>query len=671
MKISSGTKSGKRRFLLWLVTSFGLLLAMAGASLICLPKILSSDLARPWMLGVVKPMIAPGSLSVDHFSFAWDQPVMISGFQIRDQDGTLVIDSKKVTLSRTLWQILQDPNDMGTLSFEEAVIDIKREPDGTINLVRALGSLIKPHAERDFAIEIRKSTLKVMTPELHEPFVSNDADVLIDMPESPAPLSFSLNANAAGARKAKFALSLNGKIQRWTDKSVAILAEFDRWPIAGNGLGLGATAWATGRVSVTEGPAEYHIKPEIRADIHWSDAANLPDYMTALDRFQMQSDIRASIDPKVDISLNDTKLYLPGIDLAIQGKATDLSGEKAAIDFKGAVSVNSSKIQELLSKSGSEPMELEMTPIVFSVSGPIDKTELKAIQANLNTEIKRFKSGGIQLGAMRLDMKWANGLLAIAPIDTTINDGQLHLEPIVEMTPDAKPARLKLGSKTTLTRMSLDQITSQNYMVYPAPALASATKVNGFISAKIHDGVIPIMDQSIPMSLKGDMSFEDFKFGPGPWLLSLTQSVGLPPPPSFSLDQPIEFDIQGDRVIQHGLSIPIGQLTRLDFSGSVTFKKELDLIVEVPVTPTLLQNVPLFRSFLGEELFKIPIRGTIDNPEIDKTAFEATMKQLGENLKNRAVDTGLDMLFNGIMRGKIPRPLPNGNNPPGLQVPKP
>ena len=93
-------------------------------------------------------------------------------------------------------------------------------------------------------------------------------------------------------------------------------------------------------------------------------------------------------------------------------------------------------------------------------------------------------------------------------------------------------------------------------------------------------------------------------------------------------------------------------------------------MVQVPVTPTMLQNVPLFRSFLGTEQFKIPIRGTLDKPEVDKEALDLTMKQLGENLKNRAVDTSLDMLFNGILRGKVPRfiPGPNGGQQP---VPQP
>ena len=662
-------KPRKRNLLLWTGLCIGLIIAGTGIGLLSLPGILSADWMKPRILGVVKPLIAPGSLSVDKFQFGWDQPLVMSGFQIRDQDGTVVIDSKTVKLSRTLWQLIEDPDDMGTLSLEEAVIDIKREPDGTINLIRALGSLIKPNAGRDFAIEIRKSTLKVMTPELFEPFVSNTADILIDLPQSPGPLSFSLDASAAGARKAKFALSVHGKIQRWTDKSVEIQAEFDRWPIAGNSMGIGATAWATGRVIVTEGPKQFHIQPKIRADIQWSDSSNLPSFLTAVDRLQLQSDIRASIDPTVDISLKDTHLFFPGIDATLQGKATDVSGVKAAIDLNGSVKVDSTKIKELLANSDTAPVELEMTPIQFAAHGPIGKNELKAMQANLNTKVKRFKSGGIQLGEMDLDVKWLDGVLAVAPIDTTINDGRLHIEPLIEMTADAKPARIKLGAKTTLTRMSLDQLTSQNYMVYPAPALASATRVNGFISAKISDGVIPLADKSIPLSLKGNMAFDDVQFGPGPWLLNLTQSVGLPPPPTFSLDQPIQFEIQGDRVIQHGLSIPIGQLTRLDFSGSVTFKKELDLIVEVPVTPTLLQNVPLFQSFLGQEQFKIPIRGTLDKPEVDKTAFDATMKDLGEKLKNRAVDTGLDMLFNGILRGKVPRFIPNPNDPP--PVPKP
>ena len=653
----------KRRFLLWVGVLLGGLLVLAGAGVIGLPQVLSSGWMRPKILGVIKPMIAPGALSVERFEITWDKPLVMHGFQIRDQDGTVVIDSKKVMLSRNLWQLIMDPNDMGTMSFDEAVMDVRREADGTINLVRALGKLIEPKAERDFAIVIRKSTLKVFSPELFEPFVSNDAEVLIDLPKSPAPLGFQLDASGAGARKAKFGLSIRGTIERWTDKSVDIVAEFDRWPIAGSGMGVGATAWATGRVKVTEGPKTYHIQPKVRADIQWSDSADLPAIVKAVDRFQLQSDIRAAIEPTVEISLKETHVDFPGIDVALQGKAADVGGAKAAVDFNGHVKIDSARIKELMAKNEAGPVDIEISPILFSAKGPLAKKELQAMQASFSTDVKHIKTGGIQLGALKLDARWADGQLAIAPIDTTVNDGRLHLEPKVEMTADAVPARVLLGPRTTLTRMSLDTITSQNYMVYPAPALASATTVAGFISAKISDGVIPLADKSRPLSLKGDMAFEDVRFGPGPWLLNLTQSVGLPPPPTFAIDQPIQFEILGDRVIQHGLSIPVGQLTRLDFSGEVTFKKQLDLMVQVPVTPTMLQNVPLFRSFLGTEQFKIPIRGTLDKPEVDKEAFDLTMKQLGENLKNRAVDTSLDMLFNGLLRGKVPRFIPGPNDP--------
>lgn len=663
----STTEKKRRHLILWLGLLLGSVLVVAFGALIALPEILSSQWVKPQIIAVINPVLNPGQISIDSFGFSWDKPLRLQGLQLRDKDGTVVIDSQEVTLSRNLWQLIQDPDDMGTMTFDHAEMDIRREDDGTINLVRALGKLITPKAEKDFAIVIRQSTLKVNAPQLNEPFVSHDAEVLIDLPKAPAPLSFMLEASADGARKSRFGLSVKGKLERWTDKSVDVLAEFDRWPIAGNALNIGATAWATGRAKVTGGPDEYHVVPRIRADVRWSDADNLPDWITAIDRLQAQTDIRVSVEPVVNLTLKDTQISVPGVSLEVAGKAMDLAGTAKNVDLKGSVTIDSAKLKELTSKNSSEPIDLKISPIQFAAKGPVNEKEREQLVASLKTEVASLKTGGIQIGDMKLELNWRDGKLTIAPIDTNINDGRLHLEPIVQMTNDGMPGSVRLGPQTTLSRMSLDQITSQNYMVYPAPALASATRVDGFISAKISEGVIPLSDKSVPFSLKGDMAFEDVRFGPGPWLLNLTQSVGLPPPPTFAIDQPIAFEIVGDRVIQHGLRIPIGELTQLDFSGSVTFKKELDLLVEVPVTPSLLQTVPLFQSFLGQESFKIPIRGTLDKPEVDKTAFDANMKQLGENLKNKAVETGLDMLFNGVLGGRVPRFIPNPNQPPQPQ----
>lgn len=631
--------------------------------LISLPGILNSAWIKPQLLARVNPIVSPGEVSISQFEFSWEKPLIMKGLQLRDQDGTVVIDAEEVHLSRNLWQLVHDPDDLGTMKFRNAVMDVRREADGTINLVRALGHLITPKAEKDFAIVIQNSTLKVSAPQLNEPFISNDADVLIDLPKAPKPLSFLLDASASGARKARFSLSVRGKLERWTDKSVEVLAEFDRWPIAGSGLGFGATAWATGRTRITGGPDQYHILPKIRADIRWSDEDSLPSLLTAVDRIQLQSDIRASIDPEVSLSLKDTLISIPGVNLSIDGGANAIDGSNATIDLKGNVRVDAEKLRELTSKTTEQPLDLQITPIEFSAKGPISEKERNKLAASLRTKVQSMKTAGITLGEMPVEVSWNNGKLNIAPIDTTINDGRLHVEPMVEMTSDGMPGRIRLGKNTSLSRMSLNQLTTQNYMVYPAPALASATQVDGFISAKISDGVIPISQKDIPFYLKGDMAFEDVRFGPGPWLLNLTQSVGLPPPPTFSIDQPIAFEIEGDRVIQQGLRVPIGELTTLDFSGAVKFNKELDLVVEVPVTPNLLQNVALFQSFLGKESFKIPIRGTLDKPEVDQTQFDTNMKQLGENLKNRAVETGLDMLFNGVLGGRVPRFIPNPNQP--------
>lgn len=661
-------KTWFRTFLIWSAAFLGILLCIALLAVIQLPRLLETPFVTGKILDAVAPLAAPGRITVDRFRFDWNGPVIMEGFRLHDQDDTVVIASEQVQLSRTLWQIINDPDDLGTMTFRKAVMDIRRESDGTINLVRALGKLIDPNAERDFAIVIADSDLTVHSPEMPEPFVSKDADVEIDLPKAPKPLGFSLTASGLGARKVKFALSARGQIQRWTDKSVDIVAEFDRWPFVGSGMGLAATAWLTGRVHVTEGPSRYHVVPDIRADVQWQDSEDLPKLLTAVDRMRLKADIRASYDPKVDVALEKTEIGLPGMVVNLRGSASDLNGPKAAADLSGELAVDPARIGEILATSDMGKVRFAMTPLKFQASGPVNRKEVSKIQASMATRVSDIDLDGIQVGDIVLDMKWNDGKILIAPIDTTVNDGRLYVEPVVEMTEDAMPARVRLGPNTTLTRLSLSPLISEKVMVYPAPALASATRVDGFISARITDGVIPVMDRGTDLSLKGDMAFEDVRFGPGPWLLNLTQSVGLPPPPTFSLDRPIDFEIVKDRVIQHGLSIPIGQLTRLDFSGAVTFDQKLDLLVQVPVTPTLLQNVALFRSFLGTEVFRIPIRGTIGRPEVDQAAFDANMKQLGENLKNRAVDTSLDMLFNGILGGRVPRfiPVPGRDaQPPG------
>lgn len=658
-------KPRRRSWRVWLAAIAGLAICTAILAVILLPRILQSPFGTQRILDVLAPMSAPGKITVERFRFDWNRPVVMEGFRLHDQDGSVVIASEEVQLSRTLWQIVNDPNDMGTLSFRKAVMNIRREADGKINLVRALGSLIDPKAEKDFAIVIADSQLTVHSPEMPEPFVSHDADVEIDLPKAPKPLGFSLTASGEGARKVKFSLAARGQIQRWTDKSVDIVAEFDRWPFVGSGMGLAATAWVTGRIHVTEGPKSFHVVPDIRADLQWQDSEDLPKLLTAIDRFRFRTDLRATYEPTVNVTFDDTKLGLPGLDIGLKGSASDLTGEAATVNIGGEVKVDPAKIGEILANSDMGKVKFAMTPLTFQATGPVDKKALNRLQASIETRVSEIDLDGIQVGDIALNMKWQDGKVAIAPIDTTVNDGRLFVEPTVEMTEDALPARVRLGPNTTLTRLSLSPLISEKVMVYPAPALASATKVDGFISARILDGVIPVTDRNTELSLKGDLAFEDVRFGPGPWLLNLTQSVGLPPPPTFSLDRPVEFEIVRDRVIQHGLSVPIGQLTRLDFSGSVTFDQKLDLLVEVPVTPTLLQNVALFRSFLGTEVFKIPIRGTIGRPEVDQTSFDANMKQLGENLKNRAVDTSLDMLFNGILGGRVPRFIPgSGRNEP-------
>lgn len=71
MTTTLSPKPRKRNLLVWTGLFFGLIIAGIGFGLLSLPYILSANWMKPRILGVVKPLIAPGSLSVGKFEFGW------------------------------------------------------------------------------------------------------------------------------------------------------------------------------------------------------------------------------------------------------------------------------------------------------------------------------------------------------------------------------------------------------------------------------------------------------------------------------------------------------------------------------------------------------------------------------------------------------------------------
>ena len=88
--------------------------------------------------------------------------------------------------------------------------------------------------------------------------------------------------------------------------------------------------------------------------------------------------------------------------------------------------------------------------------------------------------------------------------------------------------------------------------------------------------------------------------------------------------------IADGRVNQRGMTIPVGDFTRIELAGWVDFDRNIALNATVPVTPAMLGNNPLLSDIAAGTKVRLPIRGTLDRPSIDQEAFASEPPGTGE-----------------------------------------
>ena len=70
----------------------------------------------------------------------------------------------------------------------------------------------------------------------------------------------------------------------------------------------------------------------------------------------------------------------------------------------------------------------------------------------------------------------------------------------------------------------------------------------------------------------------------------------------------------------------------MEIDGWVDFDKNVNLKARVPILPNALAGEPLLAGIASGERLTVPIRGTLKKPEIDKTAFKESAKDLERRL---------------------------------------
>jgi len=655
-----------------------LLLVVCG-SVAGLPWIVRLPVVHGRLAAYANSVLAPGSVEFSPIRLSWFRPTEIPDLTLRDAEGDAVLVAPRLTFEWGLWQMLVTRPVTAHVDLDGAKLDIERRPDGTIDLHDTLKPLMPEHPKHQLLVHFENSRVRLRDRLLGEPFRAGDLDAKIDMGRGYEPISWKI------AMAPEEAVGQSGRLEIEGSYSRAHVAPSGRhdmnvtvrgaaWPFAVANQGLGVRC-----VGVLDGTGDFQLQsglwlakgetklsgvelsaPGVARTIRL-DAANAGWDMQGsetgwtVEKLALESSrgsLRAAgsaSDPHSDrFDLTDLAIKLPYLQVDGAGAIRNLTG-KPQLDLKGTLNPDWRALTTLLAEEVEPNARIAGQTSSWRVSGSIAGSQfddaLETLSGDLGMQIDELDVFGMRLGHAALVVRAENGKTRIDPIDATLNQGVLHLEP--ELTRDENGRRwLRMGKSSSLKGAVINDEVSHRVLSYAAPILDGATRVQGRISARLRDAVFPIVAPADAQArILADVTFDEVRFMPGRLADQLLVVFDKLDQPLLILRNSISIEIADRKVHQKGLVFPVANLASIALDGSVDFDKNLDLVARLAMnrqTPV----AGVLPPFLQNARVEIPIRGTMQNPTIDAGSLKDRLAGMGMDFVGNTVGAGL----NGLQR---------------------
>jgi hypothetical protein len=403
-------------------------------------------------------------------------------------------------------------------------------------------------------------------------------------------------------------------------------------------------------------PGPDGLRIDGRLDVH--DPTPPADAAPGRDRsFSLEARALYRDDPEqVELS----ELVLTGRDygtLRASGRLDDPEGRRL-IDLRGTLDPDWEAINAVLTARVEPGARVEGGPVAFAVRGPLASGPVaeiwKGLDAAVEVDLRAATVFGLHVGPATIAARGEAGRIALEPIVSTLNEGRLRIEPELVLDGEDGPV-LRLGPGTAVTDAEVNEEVSRRVLAFVAPVLEQATRPRGKVSVAITRAEIPLDTEGAAHRavVEGSVVFRDVEFAPGPLATDLLGLIGRQDA-ILKLDEPVVLSVADGRVYQHGLGIPLGNVSRIELEGSVDFDRNLDLTARLPITAALLGDRPLLADIAEGALVTVPIRGTLSQPRIDRQALGAHMKDLGKTLLTRGAVRGASELLFRLTRPRDP-----------------
>jgi translocation and assembly module TamB len=376
--------------------------------------------------------------------------------------------------------------------------------------------------------------------------------------------------------------------------------------------------------------------------------------------------VKANYAPRSDrLDLIELKFTSPYALIEGSGTVVDLTS-RPNLDLAGTLNPDWKALGAILAEKVERRARIAGRPRAWRLAGWIegmpDFDRLGSLQGDCGVLIDGLDVFGMRLANVPVTLRARDGRLRIDPIDARLNGGALHIEPEL-VRGQGGSTWLRLGGSTSLIRAVVNDEVSHRVLSYAAPVLDGATRVEGRVSLALSEAVFPIVAPPDAQALvKGDLRFDDVRFMPGPLADQLLGVFQLERRPLAVLRDPVSVRIEGRKVYQEGLVIPVGDVASVGVEGTVDFDKNLDLVARVALN-TPRANVPILSPILENARFELPIGGTLSNPKINGAALKERWKGIGKDLLDGSVKAGingLQRLLQGLSGEPLPGPVPPG-----------
>ncbi len=250
---------------------------------------------------------------------------------------------------------------------------------------------------------------------------------------------------------------------------------------------------------------------------------------------------------------------------------------------------------------------------------------------------RSLQAMGFQMGAADLRGQLANGWFRAAPIEATLNQGRLRLEPSLHLDP--APMEVYLAKGRAIDRARLTPAACAGGLGYALPIVADVAQAEGELSLDLDGGRVPLTDP-LHADISGRVIIHSAAISPGPLVQELSVLLNGPATLTLARENVVPFRLVNGRVYHSGLELHFPELT-VRTSGSVGLDGSLALIAEMPVPPKWLGSSKLAQAVAGQTI-RLPVGGTLSKPKLDQAALRAASAQFARDATENAIRLELD-----------------------------